>query len=160
MPEKLRTQLSYRKILSEPLSKIEMLEQLKEIELEAGFDGSDSASSVDSFSLGLVDEIIKLFLDTTPNMMAEMMEMESLGEYQRLSEIAHKLKSSSGSLGLIRFSRLCQFVEDRAGSAEQRDYRTVLLDLKRCFEESSIEILRWQMSIEGREKFGSDREAI
>lgn len=164
MPEQVANQSQYKSIFNEPLLKTELLEQLREIEEEAEIESSHEMGREFGANAkhegGLVEEIIKLFLDSTPDMVAEMIGLESFGEYRRLSEIAHKMKSSSGSLGLIRFSRLCQFIEDSAGNAEERDYRSLLLDLNRCFEESSIQILQWQLHLKVGEENDSDREAV
>jgi HPt (histidine-containing phosphotransfer) domain-containing protein len=67
-----------------------------------------------------VSELIGLFLEDTPNLLAKMGEAVGQGDGERLQAAAHTLKSSSASLGAMGLSALCRELEvmGRAGALE------------------------------------------
>ncbi|HTV18599.1 MAG TPA: ATP-binding protein [Polyangiaceae bacterium] len=50
---------------------------------------------------------VQLFLDTVPRELERLRAAAVSGDHQKLSALAHKLKGSSGSLGVSRMSQLC-----------------------------------------------------
>jgi signal transduction histidine kinase/CheY-like chemotaxis protein/HPt (histidine-containing phosphotransfer) domain-containing protein len=65
-----------------------------------------------------LSRIIALYLQDTPSLLADLDEAASQPHAGRLREAAHRLKSSSASVGAKRLSRLCQELELRARSGE------------------------------------------
>jgi signal transduction histidine kinase/DNA-binding response OmpR family regulator len=65
-------------------------------------------------------ELVGLFLEDTPNLLADLREAVSQGGAEGLQRAAHTLKSSSASLGAMGLSTLCQELEGmgRAGTLE------------------------------------------
>lgn len=60
---------------------------------------------------GLLKGLIDLFTLHTPPSLREMTEALELGNFKRVREVAHTLKSSSGNLGARQFSIICAEIE-------------------------------------------------
>lgn len=65
----------------------------------------------------LLLELINMYLNSTPDRVAQMKLAHEKNELKRLSEIAHSLKSSSGNLGAMGLHKICQSLE-HAGSKQ------------------------------------------
>ena len=68
----------------------------------------------------VASELIGLFLEDTPRLLADLRETVAHGDAEGLQRAAHTLKSSSASLGAMGLSALCQELEvmRRAGTLE------------------------------------------
>jgi signal transduction histidine kinase/DNA-binding response OmpR family regulator/HPt (histidine-containing phosphotransfer) domain-containing protein len=60
----------------------------------------------------LIDEIVNLFLEDTPQHIANAKAALATGDGVALSRVAHSLKGSSAYIGAQRMANLCQSVED------------------------------------------------
>ena len=58
-----------------------------------------------------VAEIAQLFLDETAKSLADLARARDLGDWRLVSRIAHSLKSSAATLGLMRMSAACKALE-------------------------------------------------
>jgi CheY-like chemotaxis protein len=62
----------------------------------------------------LVDELIELFLGSTPLRIAELRQALKKKDAKRLREVAHDLRGSSGQLGATRMEQTCASIETLA----------------------------------------------
>ena len=58
-----------------------------------------------------VAEMAQLFLDETAKSLADLAQARDQGDWRLVSRIAHSLKSSSATLGLMRLSAACKVLE-------------------------------------------------
>lgn len=70
---------------------------------------------------GFVVEMAQLFLDEATRSLDELRKARELGDWRQISRIAHSLKSSSATLGLMRLSAACKALEldTRSGASTQ-----------------------------------------
>lgn len=89
-----------------------------------------------------ISEVAQLFLEETRKSLAEVQQATDLGQRDRAARIAHSLKSSAATLGLMRLSAACETLE-AAGRAESGPDRTaeVARALREEFEHT-VPILR------------------
>ena len=67
---------------------------------------------------GFVAEMAQLFLDETTKSLDELKRDCERGDWKHVTRIAHSLKSSSATLGLMRLSAACKALElDTKGGA-------------------------------------------
>ena len=59
----------------------------------------------------VIDEVIDIYLDDTPKLLAQMQHALNQGGVQLLHRAAHTLKPTSRTLGATRFAHLCEEVE-------------------------------------------------
>jgi HPt (histidine-containing phosphotransfer) domain-containing protein len=66
----------------------------------------------------LLGRVVKAFLEHTPRYLARLQAALDRQDSQAVAEVAHAMKSSSGTLGLSRVTRLCWILEQlgRSGS--------------------------------------------
>jgi PAS domain S-box-containing protein len=60
----------------------------------------------------LIRELGSIFISTVPKRLQKMSEALGAGNYALVQAEAHQLKSSSGNMGALAFSKLCQKLED------------------------------------------------
>ncbi|MGE3389583.1 MAG: ATP-binding protein [Gammaproteobacteria bacterium] len=65
----------------------------------------------------ILANVITTYLDATPRLLADMRGHLAANDHAALRAVAHSLKSSSASLGLVRLSRLCADIESRGPDA-------------------------------------------
>jgi HPt (histidine-containing phosphotransfer) domain-containing protein len=63
---------------------------------------------------GLFQELSSIFLSTVPDRVEKMIEALAEGKFKLIQSEAHQLKSSSGNLGAVCFSKLCRELEGLA----------------------------------------------
>ena len=59
----------------------------------------------------IIDEVIDLYLDDTPKLLAQIQNALNQGYVEPLHRAAHTLKPTSRTLGAMRFARLCEELE-------------------------------------------------
>ena len=59
-----------------------------------------------------IRDVIGVFLEDTPQMIAEMRRCSAAGDMENLSRLAHSLKSSSGIFGADRLAAVCLALEE------------------------------------------------
>jgi signal transduction histidine kinase/HPt (histidine-containing phosphotransfer) domain-containing protein/ActR/RegA family two-component response regulator len=62
--------------------------------------------------VSLISELGRIFLSSCPERLQKMRTQYESKNFSALKKEAHQLKSSSGNLGALAFSRLCQSIED------------------------------------------------
>jgi HPt (histidine-containing phosphotransfer) domain-containing protein len=63
---------------------------------------------------GLLDELIKIFLEDAPQRMKDISEGLASGDLGRVERGAHTLKSSSANIGALALSDLCRRIVEKA----------------------------------------------
>lgn len=76
----------------------------------------------------LLGNLIQVYLDQLPDHMEGLLKAHREGDAHSVFKVAHKLKSSSASLGAYKLQSLCQRLED-AGRAEDLMGTTNLLPM-------------------------------
>jgi HPt (histidine-containing phosphotransfer) domain-containing protein len=67
---------------------------------------------------GFVAEMAQLFLEETAKSLGQLKEAGLRGDWKQVARIAHSLKSSAATLGLMRLSDACRALElDTKGAA-------------------------------------------
>jgi CheY-like chemotaxis protein/HPt (histidine-containing phosphotransfer) domain-containing protein len=89
----------------------------------------------------LFDEIIELFLGSTPMRMAEMRQAYKKKDAKALGEVAHNLRGSSGQLGAARIEQTCVAVETLASAHSLKGVPALLDQLDLDFERVKIDLL-------------------
>jgi CheY-like chemotaxis protein/HPt (histidine-containing phosphotransfer) domain-containing protein len=79
---------------------------------------------------GLLSDLVRLFVEGVPEELATLRQCVASGDAQGLERGAHKLKSSSASLGVRRMAMLCAELEEmgRAGAVETSERLVTQLD--------------------------------
>ena len=73
----------------------------------------DTLRKIDAESgQGILKQLIDLFLTGTPIRLSELRSALTSGNYGKVRKESHGMKSGSGNLGAMRFSALCQSLED------------------------------------------------
>ena len=98
----------------------------------------------------LFNEIIELFLGSTPMRMAEMRQAFKKKDAKVLREVAHNLRGSSGQLGATRIEQTCAAVETLARAGSLKGVRELLDQLDLDFERVQSDLLT----------FGEERRAL
>jgi PAS domain S-box-containing protein len=88
-----------------------------------------------------VNEIIDTFVADTPSVIASMKECVAKNEANRLHELAHSLKSSSGVLGAVTMSNLCNAIEERGRNGKTDGAAELVTRLENEFNRAA-DILR------------------
>jgi len=65
-----------------------------------------------------LNEVISLYLENTPHILSDMRQALRFHEPRLMSELAHKLKGSSSTLGAISVARLCESIEREAPNTQ------------------------------------------
>lgn len=91
----------------------------------------------------LIDELINIYLNEVPNYKTQLTALDINAQQKELGQIAHKLKSSTASLGLVIFSKKCEEIE-----ANIRSGRTVgtteLQTILGYLEEAQTELIQYK----------------
>ncbi len=88
----------------------------------------------------LLVELFHLYSKTTPALIQKIEEAFASNKSDEIRKIAHSLKSSSASLGLLKLRDLCSYIEKEAAKIVLNKNSQVLFDLKPCYE-ISIKLL-------------------
>jgi HPt (histidine-containing phosphotransfer) domain-containing protein len=83
---------------------------------------------------GLVEQVIRLFLETTPNTMARLRVAAVSGNASEISRAAHALRGSSRELGADRLGQLCEDIEGRVRAAKVFDAAGMLPELEQEYK--------------------------
>lgn len=79
---------------------------------------------------GLLTQMIQLFLESTPERLAQIREGLERGDRELLERGAHSLKSSAANLGAERLRGLASAMEERAHRGEVVGLASLLTDLE------------------------------
>jgi HPt (histidine-containing phosphotransfer) domain-containing protein len=91
---------------------------------------------------GFVAEMAQLFLDETTKSLDDLKQDSERGDWKHVTQIAHSLKSSSATLGLMRLSAACKALElDTKGGASSPRTTTLSAAVLKEFEEAKPTLL-------------------
>jgi two-component system sensor histidine kinase/response regulator len=85
----------------------------------------------------VVDQLVDLFLTSTPPMLAELRDAADRGDHDELQRTAHKLKGSCQSIGATAMATLCRAVETGEG-----DVHSTIAELGAALASTEIAIRR------------------
>jgi HPt (histidine-containing phosphotransfer) domain-containing protein len=88
-----------------------------------------------------IAEVAQLFLQETRKSLVELQRAAAAGDRDGAARIAHSLKSSAATLGLMRLSEACQQLETDAKGATSSDDSALVAAVFARFEET-VPILR------------------
>jgi HPt (histidine-containing phosphotransfer) domain-containing protein len=77
---------------------------------------------------GFLTKMVKLFLETVPPALTDLKETVSSGQWDRVSKIAHKLKSTIDSMGIDSLKDDIRTIEANAKSQQETAGIPVLVD--------------------------------
>lgn len=86
----------------------------------------------------LLPELAAMFLDDAPTLIRELDSALAAGDAIRVRELAHALKGSSISMGLLHFSQLCDEIEQQAKTADLTHIDTKVKNLEAAFEQIAV----------------------
>jgi HPt (histidine-containing phosphotransfer) domain-containing protein len=78
-------------------------EKLYNLAMVEGISGGDQE---------FVGRMVRLFLDTMPDSLHEMRESAESGRWEALSKLAHKMKSTIDSMGIVRLKQVVRTIEN------------------------------------------------
>ena len=103
----------------------------------------DLLSSMGDAGPLLIREIVDEFLQTVPAECAELYATATQGNIERVREIAHKMRSSTGNLGVRRMYAMCSELEERARSGNGDGMIERAEHIHSEFEHASTELTVW-----------------
>lgn len=83
----------------------------------------------------LLPELAAMFLDDAPMLLRELDSALAIGDAVRVRELAHALKGSSISMGLLHFSQLCGEIEQQAKTADLTHIDAKVKNLEAVFKQ-------------------------
>ena len=102
----------------------------------SGDAATDLAIDLSTLRLSLGDKpevhrrLLKAYLEALPKALIDIRQAFEWNNLEQLGNIAHKLKSSSSSLGAMRISRLCHTIEQACGEGRDSDIAPILPQLE------------------------------
>lgn len=75
-----------------------------------------------SIGKDLVKELTLIFIEKTPEVLSDLQKAQSNRDKKVISEKAHYLKSSAGSLGALKLFEMCKHLEKSAKTVEVNDF--------------------------------------
>jgi HPt (histidine-containing phosphotransfer) domain-containing protein len=90
--------------------------------------------SMKSAGPDLVERVVRLFLETTPGIMAKLRSAALSGDAQEIGRAAHTLRGSGRELGALRFAQLCEDVEILVRTGKVIEASSILPELEREYE--------------------------
>ena len=94
----------------------------------------EALRSMKSAGPDLVERVVRLFLETTPRIMARLRLAASSGEAEQIGWAAHSLRGSARELGALRFAQLCEDLEVPIRTGKPIDASSILPELEREYE--------------------------
>lgn len=85
----------------------------------------------------LREQMIQLFLQNSPERMAQLREGFEADDLRQVERAVHSLKSSAGNVGAVEVNRIAQRLEDLAHDGETEEARAVHADLVRAHDIAS-----------------------
>jgi len=86
----------------------------------------------------IVDEIYGVFFDSELRKFGDIMEAWKLRDLERISRVAHSLKSSCGNVGAEKAKTLLHEIEHLAFHAREKDLRICMLRLQEVFPQTVV----------------------
>jgi signal transduction histidine kinase/DNA-binding response OmpR family regulator len=83
----------------------------------------------------LIDKIIVIYLQTTPNLLQELRQALDASDADRMRKAAHSLKSSSANVGAMKLSELCKEVEILGKCGSTKGAGMFMANIEREFQQ-------------------------
>lgn len=82
----------------------------------------------------MVSELIALYLEDGAVLVASLESAHRLADRQRLEQLAHALRSPSGSLGALALAEACRELEQQAASADRPQLDNLMSTLMEAYK--------------------------
>lgn len=83
-----------------------------------------------SIGKDLVKELTLIFIEKTPSVLNDMQMAQIKKDKKLISEKAHYLKSSAGSLGAMKLFEMCKHLEKSAKTIETNDFESEIHSIR------------------------------
>lgn len=91
-----------------------------------------------------VEDLIQTFLDDAPGNVQKIQEAFAAEQMDELGVLAHTMKGSSATLGVMRFSEYCRQIEAACKSNESIDFAGVIQELTAEFSTAQETLAQWR----------------
>ncbi len=100
----------------------------------------------------LLEVLFQEYSQSTPEVIKNMHTLADNNDFNSLSDVAHSLKSASGSLGAKKVQVLCQSIENVKNGVQDTDLKSLLTELEREFHLSLKDIQNEIQNIKSLDK--------
>ena len=91
-----------------------------------------------------VEDLIQTFLDDAPGNVQKIQEAFAAEQMKELGVLAHTMKGSSATLGVMRFSEYCRQIEAACKNNESIDFAGVIQALTAEFTTAQETLAQWR----------------
>lgn len=98
-----------------------------------------------------VEDLIETFLGDAPNNVEKIKVVFENGEMDQVGIIAHTMKGSSATLGVMRFSEFCRAIETACKTNQTIDFAEVINQLTEEFAEAVRVLGQWRQHLQAPE---------
>lgn len=91
----------------------------------------------------IIQELVVIYKDQLTDFTKQAPEIVGRRELDKLSKLAHRLKSSAGNLGLVEPAEICLTLEKESKNQSEMDYNGMVVQLKRASEEALTELEKY-----------------
>lgn len=91
-----------------------------------------------------VEDLIQTFLDDAPGNVQKIQEAFAAEQMEELGVLAHTMKGSSATLGVMRFSEYCRQIEAACKNNESIDFAGVIKELTAEFTTAQETLAQWR----------------
>lgn len=91
-----------------------------------------------------VEDLIDTFLDDAPQNVQKIQIAFDNSRMEEVGVLAHTMKGSSATLGVMRFSEFCRAIESACKTNETIDFATVIKQLTEEFAEAQKLLGQWR----------------
>ncbi len=92
----------------------------------------------------MVSELIALYLEDAAVLVASLESAHRVDDRQRLEQLAHALRSPSGSLGALALAEVCRQLEQQSASADRPQLDNLMSTLMEAYERVVDHLTRWE----------------
>jgi len=85
-------------------------------------------------------EIIEVFLEDTPNRLNSLSDASTNNDVIAMKEVSHCLKGSSGNVGAVKLSKICEEIETLSKSGSVANQEELIQYALHEFEHIKIEL--------------------
>jgi HPt (histidine-containing phosphotransfer) domain-containing protein len=91
----------------------------------------------------IIHELVLIYKDQLLDLTKQVPEILGRGELDKLSKLAHRLKSSAGNLGLLQPLEICLTLETESKNQSEQDYSGIVVQLKQASDEALTELEKY-----------------
>ena len=92
----------------------------------------------------MIIDLVDTLIDTTPELLEELVLGVNNGDASQVRNSAHALKSSNAQLGALSFAELCQEMENKGKSEDLAEADQLLNQIKQEYEKVTSALESWK----------------